>query len=317
MRHSGCRVTNQSTSSCRRASVTPRPGARALVLLMAVAVGCGESSSQVPSAAGPQDTVLGRFGDGGVVSREELHRAAERMPPALRARFETPAGQREIARSLIDKKLLVNEARRRGIDRDPEIRRQVDELEERLIVQALLEAEEKTAPGPTDRELRAYYEQHKDELVEPAQARVARVLVKVSADASVPERERARRKAESLAARVAAGEPMSEVALEGDGHERSRGGDLGFVVNDRKSPELEQAAFSLLNAGDRSEVFSCPEGYAFVQLLKRREAEAVSFEQAQSELKNRIAPQSKRKLFDSLLSRLRREADARVEIPPP
>ncbi|HCF61413.1 MAG TPA: hypothetical protein DFS52_25875 [Myxococcales bacterium] len=284
---------------------------------MVAALGCSESPPRTPLAAAPQEVVLGRFGDGGVVTREEMHHEAERMPPALRARFETPAGQREIARSLIDKKLLVNEARRRGIDRDPQIRRQVDELEERLIVQALLEAEEKTAPGPTEGELRAYYEQHKREFVEPAQARVARVLVKVSADASVPERERARRKAERLAARVAAGEPISKVALEGDGPERSRGGDLGFVVNDRKKPELEQAVFSLLNTGDRSEVFSCSEGFAFVQLLKRRDAKAISFERARSELKNRMAPQGKRKLFDSLLSRLRREADARVETPSP
>jgi len=109
----------------------------------------------------------------------------------------------------------------------------------------------------------------------------------------------------------------SQLGLEGDGPERSRGGDLGFVVNDRKKPELEQAVFSLLNTGDRSEVFSCSEGFAFVQLLKRRDAKAISFERARSELKNRMAPQGKRKLFDSLLSRLRREADARVETPSP
>ena len=65
-------------------------------------------------------------------ARKRRARESARLPPALREQFETPAGRREFTRSMIDKRLLVLEARRRKLTEDPELRRQVQELEERL-----------------------------------------------------------------------------------------------------------------------------------------------------------------------------------------
>jgi peptidyl-prolyl cis-trans isomerase C len=100
------------------------------------------------------------------VSRDELRRETERLPQSLREQFDSPAGRRELLASIVDKRLLVQEARRREFQDDPEIHRQVRELEERLIVQKLLGEDERAAGPATGPELRSYYEAHKSELAQ-------------------------------------------------------------------------------------------------------------------------------------------------------
>ncbi|MFP2926555.1 hypothetical protein ACLESO_15300, partial [Pyxidicoccus sp. 3LG] len=113
---------------------------------------------------------------GGAVTREELLRESRKLPPALREQFESPVGQKEFARSLVDKRLLVEEARRRGLAKQEDIARQVKELEERLLVQALLAEEERAAGAATEAELRAWYDAHRSELRQPERVHLARVL---------------------------------------------------------------------------------------------------------------------------------------------
>ena len=86
-------------------------------------VGC-HRSAEAPRVAGTFN--------GGKITRADVDRESARMPAALRANFDSFAGRRELARSLLDKKLLAREALRRGFEKDPEVRRQVQELEERL-----------------------------------------------------------------------------------------------------------------------------------------------------------------------------------------
>ncbi|HYH99619.1 peptidylprolyl isomerase [Hyalangium sp.] len=254
-------------------------------------------------------TVVGRFAGGEVLTAEEVSREAAKLPPALREQFETPAGRREFARSIIDKRLLVLEARRRKLTEDPELRRQVRELEERLAVQALLAQEEAAAGSPSEQELRAWFNAHREELTRPEQVRVGRVLVSVGSKASEAERSRARKKAEALAARLKRGEALAQVAREGDGAERMQGGELGLVARGGGlEPALEQAAFALERPGAVSPVVAVREGFAVLQLLERKPPRVPAFEEVRAEVEGRMAPARKRQVFDAILARLRQEA---------
>jgi peptidyl-prolyl cis-trans isomerase C len=272
-------------------------------------------TSEAPRASGERDagkpvgTVVGRFAGSEVITAEEISRESARLPPALREQFETPAGRREFTRSMIDKRLLVLEARRRKLTEDPELRRQVQELEERLAVQALLAQEEAAVGSPSEQELRAWFESHRAEFTRPEQLRVGRVLVSVGAKASEAERSRARQKVEAQAARLRRGEPLAQVAKEGDGPEKAKAGELGLVIRGGGfEPALEQAAFALKGPGAVSPVVTLREGFAVLVLLERRPARQPAFEEVRAEVEGRLAPARKRQVFDSLLDRLRQEA---------
>lgn len=248
----------------------------------------------------------------GKVTAEELQREANRLPPALREKFDTPDGRRELTSAMIDKRLLAGEARKRGLADDPEVRRQVEELEQRLTIQALLAAEEKQAGPPTIEELRAYYDAHQGELASPERARASRILVNVARGASEAERARARARLQALADRVRRGEPFEKVAEQGEGPERTRGGDLGFVLKGSlPDHKLSEAIFALGQPKAVSPVFDSADGYAVVQLVERTPARVPAFEEVRAEVANRLAPGRQRMVFEGLLARLR--ADAKVE----
>lgn len=270
-----------------------------------------EDPAEGMGGGGGTAQILARF-DGGVVTAEELVRESQRLPPVLREQFNTAAGRREFLQSLVDKRLLVQEARRLGLHETPEVRRQVQELEERLTVQALLAEEERVAGEASEAEARAYFEARKGEFAEPERVRLVRVLAALAPGAG--ESARARQRAEGWAARLWRGETVEKVAAEGDGPERTQRGELGlFARGELPSRGLEEAAFALRRTGEVSPVLSGPEGAAVLVLLERRPARIPSFEEVRASVGGRLAPGRKRKVFDELLSRLRSASGVDVD----
>jgi peptidyl-prolyl cis-trans isomerase C len=260
--------------------------------------------------------VVGRF-DGGVVTEAELNAESARLPSPLREQFESPAGQREFVRSMIDKRLLAQEARRRGFTDAPDIQKQVRELEERLSIQALLAEEERKAAPPSEAEQRDWYEGHRQDLAQPERVRVGRVLAAVPAGATAAQRTQARQRAERFAQQLKAGQSLAKVSAEGDGPEKARGGELGLMARGdwRGDAAGEQALFALTRVGEVSPVVVEAGGFSVFQLLERREARVPSFEEVRAEVEARMLPQRKRKAFEQLLSGLRREGGVVVEVP--
>jgi peptidyl-prolyl cis-trans isomerase C len=277
--------------------------------LALLATGC----SRCGGKTAPGAAVLAEY-DGGEVTAEELQREANRLPPALRKRFESPNGRREVLAAMVDKRLLFEEAKRCGLADDPELQRQVRELEERLAVQALLAAEERTAGAASEGEISTYYASHREELTQPERVRVSRILVAVGRAAGEAERGKARGRARALAERLRRGEPFQKVAAQGEGPERAKGGDIGFLVrgavHDRR---LGEAAFALAAPGAVSPVVECDDGYALLRLEERVAARVPPLEEVRSEVLNRLAPGRKRQAFDALVQRLRREKDVRIK----
>ncbi|NBD08510.1 peptidylprolyl isomerase [Corallococcus silvisoli] len=270
------------------------------------------TASAGPKAPLPRELVA-RF-DGGVVTREEWERESRRLPPALREQFASEAGQREFAWSLVDKRLLVTEAKRQGLAGREDIARQVRELEERLIVQALLTQEERAAGAATEQELRGWYDANRQEFEQPERIRLGRVLARFERQGSAGDRARARTRAEEFARRLQK-EPLAQVQASGDGPERARGGDLGvFARGELPDRRLEAAAFALRTPGQVSPVVETEEGFAVVQLLERRPARVPPYEEVRAEVEGRLAPVRQRKVFDALRARLRSGSDVQVEV---
>ena len=122
------------------------------------------SGAQTPAAKG---TPVVTF-EGGAITLEQLQGYIAQMNPASRTRLETVEQRREYAEGLARFELFVAEARRRGLENDPE----VQEAMKRALVQQLLFKEfDEKAPPSTPEEISAFYESHKAEFVQPARAR--------------------------------------------------------------------------------------------------------------------------------------------------
>ncbi len=261
-------------------------------------VACGRSRTDA-------DRRLGTY-DGGEVTVSDLERESAKLPPSLRASLGTPEREREMVSAIIDRRLLGREARARKLHESPEIQRQVKDLEERLAIQDLLAEEEAKTAAPTEKELQAWYEAHPSELAQPERVRYARILAAVRPDAPAPERAKARARAEHFLKRLEGGETFAKVAVDGDGPERDRAGEVGLLARGGgRDARLEVALFGLSPVGALSPVVECDEGFAVLRLEERREGRTPRFEEVRGEVANRMAPQRKRKVFDDLLGKLR------------
>ena len=118
-----------------------------------------EQAREVLAHVGDEEIALGEFGE----------RLAAQSP-YLRARFNSPERRREMLDNMIRFELLVQEARRRGLDHNPAVAR----LETQALVDELLRVDVDSRinlQSITDAETRAYYDAHPEEWNQPEQER--------------------------------------------------------------------------------------------------------------------------------------------------
>jgi peptidyl-prolyl cis-trans isomerase D len=204
-------------------------------------------------------------------------------------------------RALDDKALLVAEARRLRFHERPEIRAALEELEQKLIVQALLE-QERANLAATDAELRAYYDAHRDDFRLPERREASRILI---ADADPT---RAQQRLDELQKRLAAGEPFAVVAAAGDGAERITAGRLGHVNKANDDRALADAVFAA-PVGEVVGPVRVRDGKALLLVTAVLPPSEQAFEAARSVVENKLQPTLQRRSFERLVERLRTEAD--------
>jgi parvulin-like peptidyl-prolyl isomerase len=165
----------------------------AAALLCACALGCGKkpSGGGVPSAAvsarptgiSPElaRRVLAKVGDR-EITLGDYAATLERMDSFERLRYQSADRRKQLLEELIDLELLAEEARRRGLDKQPETQERVRQmLRDELLAQVRA-----AAPAPADiseADARKYYEAHRDDFREPERRRVAHIVLGSEAEA--------------------------------------------------------------------------------------------------------------------------------------
>jgi len=211
----------------------------------------------------------------------------------------------QILDQLIDEKLIVAEARRRGFTASvAEIARQVDqsiaeakerlgseaafreqlarenlnedklrdkyraEVERQLLAQRLVQ-KELPRRSVTPAEAEAYFKQHPEKFpMMSAEVRLSVIQIPVLADSA--ESAKAKAKAAAARKRILAGEKFAKVAQEvsEDPGSARAGGDLGFFPRGSMDPEFDAAAFAL-KIGEVSQPVRTPFGWHVIEVIDR------------------------------------------------
>src|SRR6185503_16069143 len=182
--------------------------------------------------------------DGEAIPRSELLQRADAMRAQVaRAGGPPPPQSEEFYRAMVEQligsRLLLAEAKKRGFmptdaevaaslakleSRDPEeFARQLaaqgvsraelrSDLAKNLAIQKLVTTEVTPTVTVDEATVRRFYQQHPERMQRPAQVRVRHILVGVGKDATPEQRQAARKKAESLLARLKGGEDFAALA---------------------------------------------------------------------------------------------------------
>lgn len=122
-----------------------------------------------PQEQARRATVLARVGDV-TITVGEFEDTLNEAPAPVRQTYAEPARQREYLQNMIDTILLAREARRRNMERNPEVAGQIrrilsTRLQQVEVIQAI------TPASVTDEDVRNYYQQHVGDWVQEEQRR--------------------------------------------------------------------------------------------------------------------------------------------------
>jgi peptidyl-prolyl cis-trans isomerase C len=104
--------------------------------------------------------------DGRVITLRDFDERLSRQPLALRMQYRSADARRRLLDDMVRLEVLADEARRRGIDRLPEIRDRISELLAEELTSEVF-ATDTTTGDVTDAEVKAYYDAHAAEFHTP------------------------------------------------------------------------------------------------------------------------------------------------------
>lgn len=238
------------------------------------------------------------------ITKESFQASLETLPPQWKARAGTPSGRKQILEHQVRSQLIELEAKDRGIDQRPDVKYQVEQAVQRILLQELMKEWQKEFQIP-DAELKTYFEQNRTKYEEPEKFRAQHVLIKVDEKATKGDVEKARQQALTARKRIQAGEPFEKVAKEmSQDPAAAGGGDLGYVERGRFNAKFEEAALAL-KANEISEPVQTPFGWHVIRLIDVRAAQGKSFDDVKEDIKNEIMPRKRQEAFEAFMASLK------------
>lgn len=158
---------------------------------------------------------------------------------------------------------------------------------------------------PDEKQVRAFFEEHRAEMNRPEEVQVRHILIKVPQGADASTVEAARLRLEGMRTRITQGADFASVAREGsEDASASEGGELGYFPRGRMLPEFEATAFALA-PGAVSEPVRTAVGWHLIYLENRVEAADVTEEQGLDMVRAYLARQKQVQARLQALAQLR------------
>ena len=223
--------------------------------------------------------------------------------PADRLAAALPRVRERIVAELIDKTILLGAVEKEGIAlSDEEYESTVQELlaelppgvtikeffektgmtqndlREQMKLRKLLLAKADAAGKPTDEEVRAFYDEHKDAMAADASVTASHILVAVSPDDDDDAKAAKRAKIEDLRQQILDGADFAELAkANSDCPSKADGGNLGTFGKGQMVAPFEDACFSQ-EIGTVGDVVETTFGYHLILVSDRQDARTYDFD---------------------------------------
>ena len=270
-----------------------------LVSLLAGAIG-GTFLLLTGCTPPPEEGVLVLV-NGRQITQTEFDTRWRELAEATRARYEKEGGKRLFLDELITRELLMQEARKLGLDQNDAIRDRAQRYREQLILDELLKDRIKAKVELTKEELDAFYEKHAHELLTPLKVQVSQMLLpNISA-------------AKDLEHQVNQGGDFAKFAQRYsiDGKTKAKGGDLGPYRKDLVVPEVDEVIHTL-KPGLISAPIKTDAGYYLVKITPL-DKEIIQADVAVRErLRQELLNEKRRKRFDGVIADIRAKATIRL-----
>ncbi|HEX6828350.1 MAG TPA: peptidylprolyl isomerase [Burkholderiales bacterium] len=281
------------------------------------------------------DTVITWGEYGGAVQAAARQKFYHGRPPEA----EIARLQREVADNMVNRILLLEEAKRRGIqpDRDAVNREiaQYDQrygaseqwkksreqtlpgltrrLEERDMLQRL-EAQVRDIPAPDEASIKAFYDKNPNLFTEPGKLRASVILLKVDPSSGATAWKAANEEAQRIIAKILGGADFAELArLHSADSTASAGGDMGWMHRGTLPTPVQEALDKLKPGETAAEPVQVLEGIAILRLDAVEAEKLRTFGEVRERAGALLQREQAEQAWKSFLAQLRQNAKVQIE----
>ncbi|WP_420266147.1 peptidylprolyl isomerase [Candidatus Magnetominusculus dajiuhuensis] len=247
-----------------------------------------DNASKGQADTAPSDTTpIVKIGDASITAAL-IESELSKLPPDVKQFFKGKEGMAKLIEELKKNELLNLEAKKAGMDKDPEYVRKIEDYKKVNSINALVQKAFKPEMAQvTPDEVKAYYDNNTKDFTMPEQVKASHILVKTEEEAK------------AAAEKIQKGADFASVAKEVsiDKMTADKGGDLGFFSKGQMQPSFDEAAFKL-KTGELSAPVKTTFGYHIIKLTDMKPAKKVDFDSAKDMITQLLTEQKKNKAFD-------------------
>lgn len=275
--------------------------AAVLLLALCVAVTGCKQKAESEAKKGPGKGIVLAEVNGAEITDNDFYKEQAALPPYLKPMTETPEGKKEMLDTMVVRELILQQAKKDGIDNSPEVAAKLEDLKKRVIVEAYLKKKVEESSNISDADMKAFYEKNKDKFQSGAQIRASHILVKSEAEAK------------DIQDQLKNGASFEELAKKHsiDGAAQ-KGGDLGWFGKGSMIPDFEKVAFGL-KQGETSGIVKTQFGYHIIKKTGERPAGPRSFEEVKDQIKAAMVPERQQETFKKLKDELKKDAKLSIK----
>jgi len=263
---------------------------------VALVAGCtAKKGEEAGSSAKSSGEVLAEV-NGTTITTGDFKKEMENLPPYLKPMTDTAEGKKEMLETMVIRELILQQAKKDGIDKSPIVAEKLEELKKRIVVEAFLKKKVEEQSNITDADLQKFYDQNKEKFKSGDEIRASHILVKDE------------KAAQEVLAKLKAGGSFEELAKKFSmDSAAAKGGDLGWFGKATMLPEFEKVAFSL-KEGETSGIVKTKFGYHIIKVTGKRPAGQREFADVKEQIKAALLPTKQQEVFAKLKDDLKKSS---------
>ena len=272
----------------------------ATALAVAPLAGCKGKTETGSAPVKKEGAVIAEV-NGDTITTGDFKHELENLPPYLKPMADTPEGKKELLDTMVVRELILQQAKKDGLDKSPEVAAKLEELKKRVVVEAFLKKKVEEHASVSDEEMKKFYEENKEKFKTGPQVHASHILMKSEDEARKVLKE------------LKEGGNFEDLAKKHSiDSAAAKGGDLGWFSKGSMVPEFEKVVFGL-KEGETSGIARTKFGYHIIKLTGKRPAGIRSFDEVKEQLRAAILPSKQQEVFQKLKDDIKKDAKVSIK----
>lgn len=271
-----------------------------VLVVMLLAFGLFACKSATTEKGKAEGTILADV-NGNAITTKDFKDEVDRLPPYLKPMVQSPEGKKELLDSMVVREIILEQAKKDGVDKSQEVADRLEDLRKRLIVETYLKKKVEQEAQVSDAELKKFYDENQEKFKTGAQVKASHILVK------------SEKEAQDILAQLKGGASFEELAKKySTDSTASKGGDLGWFSKGAMVPEFDKAVFGM-KEGALSGIVKTQFGFHIIKVTGIRSAGIRAFDEVKEQIKSSLLPSKQQEIFQKMKEDLKKNAKVSIK----